>query len=342
MSDFYQMISQRRPDSRNMALTVIEGPDFGEKALLSDRKIIWEAGNDSFFLRHQAEAEQIDEGGIRLIGGQKVFCELLGQEKKLVICGGGHVASALIRIGRMTGYVVTVLEDRPEFADQAKAAGADRVICESFDRGLEQVNGDRDTFFVVATRGHRSDRICLEIIVGKPHAYIGMVGSRKRVTVLKQALAEGGADPQVVNRVYSPIGLDIGAETPEEIGVAIMAEIIQVRRRIKENGGYSRKMMEAILAANPDGPKVLATIVNRKGSAPREAGTKMLILPDGRCVETIGGGLVEAQVLEEGLGMIRGGEREPRLFSVDMSGKDAADEGMVCGGEIDVMLEPIG
>ena len=342
MSEFYNIVNQMNPDNRNMALTVAEGEAVGEKALLSDHRIIWGAENGRFFHCHKAEAEKLEESGLYLIGGQKVFCELLGREKKLVICGGGHVSAALIRMGVMTGYEVTVLEDRSAFADQAKEAGAVRAVCAPFDSGLAKIPGDRDTFFVIATRGHRYDQICLEAVVRKPHAYIGMVGSRKRVAIVKENLVEKGADPEVVSGIYTPVGLDIGAETPEEIAVAILAEIIQVRRKKKESCGYSRALLRAILTGQPEDPKVLATIVSRKGSAPREAGTKMLILPDGNCVDTIGGGSVEADVLREGLRMLRNGEKTGRLFHVDISGRTAEEEGMVCGGVIDVMLEIIG
>ena len=339
MSDFYEAVNQLDPNNRNLAMTVIEGKAFGEKALLSGHKMVWRTEGSSFFRNFQQELEQFDVGGLYTVGGQKIFCELLGREKKLVICGGGHVSVALVRMGVMTGYEITVLEDRSEFADQAREAGADRVICESFDSGLAQISGDQDTFFVIATRGHRYDQICLAAIVRKPHAYIGMVGSRKRVAVVKEKLIADGADPDVVGGIYSPIGLEIGAETPEEIAVAILAEMISVRRKNRENDGYSRALLQAILGKSES--KVLATIVIRTGSAPRKEGTKMLILPDGSCVGTIGGGSVEAEVLAEGLRMLRDSEKRPQLFHVDMSGATAEDEGMVCGGVIDVLLEVI-
>lgn len=339
MTDFYEAVNQLDPNHRNMALTVIEGEAFGEKALLSDHKMVWRTEGSSFFRAYQQELEQFDAGGLYTVGGQRIFCELLGGEKKLVICGGGHVSAALVRMGVMTGYEITVLEDRPDFAGQAKEAGASEVICAPFDSGLAQISGDRDTFFVIATRGHRYDQICLAAIVRKPHAYIGMVGSRKRVAVVKEKLIADGAEPDVVGGIYSPIGLNIGAETPEEIAVAILAEIISVRRKTKENDGYSRALLQAILGKSES--KVLATIVIRTGSAPRAEGTKMLILPDGSCVGTIGGGSVEAKVLAEGLRMLGDGEKKPQLFHADMSGTIAEDEGMVCGGVVDVLLEVI-
>ena len=90
------------------------------------------------------------------------------------------------------------------------------MICEPFARGLEKVKGDADTFFIIVTRGHQYDKECLNAISRKPHAYIGMIGSRRRVAMVKESLiGEYGCDPSVIDSVYTPIGLKIGAETPE-------------------------------------------------------------------------------------------------------------------------------
>ena len=117
--------------------------------------------------------------------------------KKLVICGAGHVSIPVIQIGRMIGCTVTVLEDRPKFAYNARRAGADTVLCEPFEEGLKKIPGDPDIYFIIVTRGHRYDQVCLEKIMKKEHAYIGMMGSRARTVKVKQALLEQGADPQV-------------------------------------------------------------------------------------------------------------------------------------------------
>lgn len=213
---------------------------------------------------------------------------------------------------------------------------------EPFEEGLKQIKGDGDTFFIIVTRGHRYDQVCLENIARKPHAYIGMIGSRMRVKKVKEAVIEKGCDPDVVNRIYSPIGLNIRAETPEEIGIAILAEIIEVKNKEKRSFGYPKEIIHAILNKDTmQEQKVMATIIDRKGSAPRGIGTKMLVLSDGVCVGTIGGGCVEADILQKALLMIRSGEMRPQLCHIDMTGQDAEDEGMVCGGVIDVLLEPV-
>ncbi len=113
----------------------------------------------------------------------------------------------------------------------AKISGVSAgVIRGRFDEVLRDLPVDRSTYIVCVTRGHKHDETSLRQVVGKPAAYIGMIGSRRRVSAVLQHLVEEGADPEAVARVRTPIGLDIGAETPEEIAVAIMAEVIQVRR----------------------------------------------------------------------------------------------------------------
>lgn len=121
-------------------------------------------------------------------GKSRIFRERIGRIPRLVICGGGHVSAAATKLGKMLGFEVTVLEDRPKFADHVRKAGADNVICAPFKEGLAKIGGDSDTWFVIVTRGHRYDAECLEIIVEKQNAYIGMMGSKRRVAIVKDQL----------------------------------------------------------------------------------------------------------------------------------------------------------
>lgn len=267
-----------------------------------------------------------------------VFRERIGRIPRLIICGGGHVSMPVIRIGKMLGFTVTVLEDRPKFADNARDAGADTVICEPFEDALAKIRGDSDSWFVIVTRGHRYDAVCLESIMGKKFAYVGMMGSRRRVAIVKEQLAAKGISRELLNGVHTPIGLKIGAETPEEIAVSVMAEIIQVRHSGAKCGGYPEALLSAILA-DGERRKVLATIISRKGSAPRGTGTKMLIFEDGSVVDTIGGGCVESEIIQKALLMMRAGEKSFQICEADLTMEAAEDEGMVCGGVVEVMLE---
>ena len=342
MKALFEAIQRTDTNRFNMVLTVLDGENIGEKVLTSDGSILWESQEHGFFRGFQDEIKALDDSGVIRLGGHDVFCDVLGNEKQIVICGGGHVSIPVITLGVMMGCEVTVLEDRPLFADNARRAGATKVICAPFEEGLEQVKGNADTYFVIVTRGHRYDQICLEKIARKEHAYIGMIGSRRRTTLVKQILAEKGIDKNVLDSVYTPIGLDIGAETPVEIAVAIMAEIIEVKNKKKRTCGYTKEIMQAVL--NPESgseSKVMATIVKRKGSAPQGVGIKMLVLRSGTCIGTIGGGCMEANIMQKALLMASGNGPEAVICKVDMTGADAEEEGMVCGGVVSVLLERV-
>lgn len=341
MENIFELIKNLPKSGEHTLLTVVKGLNTGAKALLTDGKVIWQRKGTAFFKEHEEEAGRMDQCGLFEIAGQQVFCDCIGGQEHLVICGGGHVSMPVIRIGIMLGWKVTVLEDRPQFADHARSAGATEVVCMPFEEALDHIEGDKDTYFVVLTRGHRYDQQCLEKIIKKEHAYIGMIGSRRRSALVKQSLIDKGCDRMVIGQVKSPIGLNIGAETPEEIGVAIMAEIIETKNQKKRICGYPEDLLEAILSEEVPGQKLLATIISRKGSAPRNTGSKMLILEDGRCVGTIGGGCMEAEVLRKARLMMKEEDAEVRVEYVDMTGDGAEEEGMICGGTIEVLLEPL-
>lgn len=180
MLRFYQLVRDVNPNHRNISMTVTDGPFFAEKALLSNQEILYKSPGSEFFSQSHPKLEEIDKSGAYFIDGCHVFCEQLTREKKIVICGDGHVSIPLIQMSRMLGFQVQVLENRPKFADHARRAGAFLVLCEPFEQGLSRIPGDRNTFFVIVTRGHRYDQACLTEIARKEHAYIGMIGSKKK------------------------------------------------------------------------------------------------------------------------------------------------------------------
>ena len=340
---YYQTVDQLDMNHFNVTATVISGEHIGEKAVFVDHELFWRSSENGFFSENEELADLADETGIIEVNGVKVFCEILSADKKLVICGGGHISIPLIRMGKMLGFHVTVIEDRVMFADNARNAEADCVICDDYVKALGTITGDGNTYFIIVTRGHRHDRECLEAIITKPNAYIGMIGSRSKVKTVMDNLAAAGIDKETREAVHTPIGLSIGAETPEEIAVAIMAEIIEVKNRDQKNGGYPRDLMKAVLAAleEEEPQQVLATIISRKGSAPREVGTKMLIGRDGHIVGTIGGGCLEAEAIRNAQRMLMTGNKAPRICEIDMTGTSAEDEGMVCGGVEEILFDAL-
>ncbi|MCG3207851.1 MAG: hypothetical protein FOGNACKC_01451 [Anaerolineae bacterium] len=177
-------------------------------------------------------------------GTAAVFVEVQHRPLSLLIVGAGHVALPLAQLGKMVGFDVTVLDDRPSFANKQRFPMADAVLAQPFRETLANWPIDNDTFIVLVTRGHSHDVDCLLEVLDSPARYIGMIGSKRRVQAVFDLLEkEQGLDPQKFDRVYSPIGLDIGAENPAEIAVAVIAEMINVIR-----GGRAVSLSDALRA----------------------------------------------------------------------------------------------
>ena len=340
MENAYQVIREKMQTGSCIMATVVEGIHAGEKMVLSEGQAVWLSEHGEILLPYQEKISQIEKSQMIEVGEERIFCEKIGKPCQMVVCGGGHVAVSVIRIAKITGFQVTVLEDRPKFADWARKAGADEVICDSFAHGIKQISGNQNTYFVIMTRGHRYDTECLKEAVGKPNAYVGMMGSHKRVRAVKEQLEAEGVERELLAQVHMPIGLSIGAETPEEIAVSVMAEIIQVKNGKRKCSGYEEEMFHYLTGKmEAEQRKVLAVIVSKKGSAPREIGTKMLILENGMTVGTIGGGCVESEAISQGLQMMRTDSPKQKMFLADMTGREAEEEGMVCGGRVELYLE---
>lgn len=356
MNEIYELIAKADKNSENCVLTSVSGDSTGEKAFVKDGKVIWESGHEGFFCSNTEDIAGITDSGIVEIGGRKVFAEFLTRKKKLVVCGGGHVAIPVIKLGKMLGFTVINVEDRPEFSENARDAGADEAICKPFEEGISSVEGDSDTYFVICTRGHSYDKTCLDEILKKEYAYIGSLGSRRRTKMTREALKNEGVDQQVIDSIHMPVGLNIGGVTPEEIAVSIMAEIIQVKnsRQSRSGVGYPDDVLESIVSAGENcpaseeqniftamagGKRILATIIDTKGSTPQSTGAKMIVSPLGRTAGTIGGGCSESDVIRKAMRKLKSGSDAPEVMHIDMIGNDVKDEEMICGGTIDVLLE---
>ena len=149
---------------------------------------------------------------------------------RVVIVGAGHIAVPLARFAKLSGFEVTVIDDRARFASRERFPEADEIVVDAFERAIAAQRITPWTYLVLVTRGHEHDEATLQQVVGSPAPYIGMIGSRRRVLLVFQRLAQQGVPDHFLDRIYAPIGLDIGARWPEEIALAIMAEIVKVRR----------------------------------------------------------------------------------------------------------------
>jgi xanthine dehydrogenase accessory factor len=160
-----------------------------------------------------------------------VYVEPHRAPPSLVIVGAGHIARPLCRVGALLGFRVTVLDDRPEFATRERFPEAAEVRRADFSDPLRGIDTD-GAWLVLVTRGHKYDFEVLRDVLRRPAspAYVGMVGSRRRTRAALEQLAREGVEAERLRAVYAPVGLDVRAETPEEIAVSIAAELVRVRR----------------------------------------------------------------------------------------------------------------
>jgi len=163
-------------------------------------------------------------------GTLEIFIEPVLPSALLYIFGAGHVAFELHKAARNACFETIVVDDRATYANSERFPGARQVIADDFDRAMAALKPTESSFMVIVTRGHHDDMRVLRWAVQTPARYIGMVGSRRKAITVYRALLEEGLQPDLFDRVHSPVGLDIGAITPEEIAVSIMAEIIGIRR----------------------------------------------------------------------------------------------------------------
>ena len=160
-----------------------------------------------------------------------VFVEVQRRSPELLIVGGGHIAVPLAQMASLCDFAVTVLDDRPSFANKERFPNAAKVIAAPLRETVRDLPMDQDTFIILVTRGHSHDVDCLLEVLDRPVAYIGMIGSQRRVDAVFELLEnEMGIDPRKFDRIYAPIGIAIGAHTPAEIAICIMAEAINVLR----------------------------------------------------------------------------------------------------------------
>lgn len=352
MGAFTELQTALAANKTALLLTVLEAEGglarSGDRLVAVEGQLAWSSlephAAEQLLTAALAEAAAVTSGpqAVQLQSGEKLLCflQLFNPPPRLIILGGGHIGAALSRMAALLDYEIVVVDDRPSFASRDRHPDAHRLICNDFVKALAELRPTSSDYIVIVTRGHRHDRICLEQALGRPAAYIGMIGSRKRVREMLEDLARSGFDREKLAAVHTPIGLDIGAVTEGEIALSILAEITAVRR----SGSGQEPIQEEVLAElaaleRQGGRAVLATIVSTLGSTPRSVGTRMLVYPDGRISGTVGGGCGEAAVRQEALLVLEAAQ--PRLFNLNLTADAAAEEGMACGGRMKVFLEPL-
>lgn len=162
---------------------------------------------------------------------EDLFIHPIRPPDTLYIFGAGHISTALAPLAKHVGFEVIIIDDRPDFASRQRFPAADNVMTLPFSEAFQHIDITATTYLVIVTRGHAHDRDVLHLAINQPCAYIGMIGSRKKRAAIYQWLTNHGISEERLAGVHCPIGLNLGAQTPEEIAVSIAAELIQVRNK---------------------------------------------------------------------------------------------------------------
>jgi xanthine dehydrogenase accessory factor len=166
-------------------------------------------------------------------GTLDIFIEPVLPPASLYIFGAGHVALSLYKTAKMAGFDVSVVDDRESYANRDRFPEAKEVVAEDFDQAMARIIPNETSYIVIVTRGHHDDMRVLRWAVQTQARYVGMIGSKRKTIAIFRELVKEGMAENLFERVHAPVGLDIGAITPEEIAVAITAELIAVRRRVE-------------------------------------------------------------------------------------------------------------
>jgi xanthine dehydrogenase accessory factor len=168
-------------------------------------------------------------------GTLDIFVEPVLPPADLYIFGAGHVAASLYKVARIAGFDVTIIDDRQAYANRERFPDAQQLIVEEFEKASVELSPSESSYIVIVTRGHRDDMRMLRWAVQTPARYIGMIGSKRKVITIFKELQQEGLSEQLFDRVHAPIGLDIGAITPEEIAISITAELVASRRKVERD-----------------------------------------------------------------------------------------------------------
>ena len=213
----------------------------GAKCLVRDGKVVTETIGDARVVqsivqesaaRLRAEKSQLMPLSIPETSGKlEVFFEVMPSPPKLIVVGAGHIAVPLVKLAKVAEFFVTVIDDRLLYANRERFPDADEVLVGDMAQMLKDMAITPSCYIVLITRGHAYDEPCLRVVLPSQAKYIGMIGSRRRIKACFQRFRdEDKISEELIDKVYAPIGLDIGTETPAEIAVAILGEVIKVRR----------------------------------------------------------------------------------------------------------------
>lgn len=318
MNQYYATLLEKLKKETLMRKTVLQGEGVGDEALFS--------GNDLIASLSQQDHTWNEEG---------LLTERLDSKIELVLCGGGHVAKELYTLAIQLEMEVSILDERPEFCNSTLYPKA-TLFCAPFAETLARDQGWIKPYFVIITRGHGFDQLCLERCLDLPHSYIGMIGSRNKVAITLGNLHKMGVSEERLRGIHSPIGLPIGAVTAAEIAISIIAEVISVYRKDPSSVRLDAGLLRVL--AEKEG-YILARVVKKSGSAPCEVGFQLAVFRDGTSQGTVGGGLVEAKTIEHAKVMLRDGSLPNQVIGYGLDNTKAGSLGMICGGNVSLLFQ---
>lgn len=287
----------------------------------SDKKITYHIANDGSLYQRALAALLKADMDVKLLKA-----EWFEEKPCLFICGAGHVSKFLADIAAKIDMRVKVIDPRPEFANSERFPYAEQVICDSFD-SLDKYL-EADAYYAVITPGHADDFGCVNKIIRSSYRYLGMIGSRQKVAKTRLDLSAAGVSDEQLSTLHAPIGLPIGAASPAEIAISILAEIIE----IKNKSACSSAQSELI---NSHEHGTLCIIIDKTGSTPRSIGSMMLVTKDGQ-IDTIGGGAIENNAIIDAREA-----KSPFIREYQLNNKAAENIGMICGGTNKVLFIPV-
>lgn len=304
MIEYYQQLYKLLQNNTFTRYTCLNGYDIGDESIYLGEKEV---------LSLHTSVDKDNPWTLR---------EDLATKPHLVIYGGGHVSKALYDLAILQRMPITIFDDREEFADRERFPQAD-VILAPYESIVTKPISFPGAYHVIVTRGHQYDELCLAYALRQSHHYIGMIGSKGKVALTYASLKTHGFTDKDLSQVHSPIGLSIGGDSPEEIAISIMAEIISCYSKGKKRIMIDPQTVKIL--STLDGRGTLVRVIGKSGSSPARQGAMLLVTED-HLFGTIGGGELEHQAIAHARMSLRN-----EIIEYDLS--TGGDLGMACGGK---------
>ena len=264
----------------------------------------------------------------------EIIEETVALRPTLVLFGFGHIGKSVYRIAKMIGFPLVIFDDRADVTKDGPYEAP--IVIDSYENIFSRKYDFTNPYFLIFTHGHKADEDALYYVLRNYDArYVGMIGSSKKISLTYSHLKERGIKEESLESVHSPVGLDINAESPEEIALSIMAEIIKTYREGKRQITIEENLFSFLEKEEKDVIKV--RIIGKSGSGPRESGAEMAVT-ENTTHSTIGGGAIENECIHVARDMLK---RKERFSVLDFDLEKDSPLGMACGGKAKVILRKV-